>query len=217
MEEWHLDWTAIHDLVSRVVEAQREYRHSLKELEKFNAIASKTAIDQQVEERLDDLLRQVADIRLMTDGLSTAIAKQECQSNRISDLEREIKALSYALGILLKDSDSTTGDSTDDPPSAQLNKGSISLLEALAFESSKSGRPPLSSVKQQIVNHVSAKKELFYPAQIARELGLCSSYVSKVLQELEDGRCIKSVDNKGYRGRKLYQVTISVATPLCSK
>ena len=120
MEEWHLDWTAIRDSVNRVVEAQREYRHSLKELEKFNAIAS--------------------------------------------DLSR------YGL----------------------------------------------SPVKRKVVNHVSAKKELFYPAQIARELELCSSYVSKVFKELEDGRWIKSVDNKGYRGRKLYQVTIPVATPSVS-
>ena len=222
MKEWELDWTTIHDSISRVVEAQREYKHSLKELEELNAIAPKATIDQQVEERLNDLSRQVAGVRLVTDNLATAIAKQDafitieekCQINRIEHLERELKALSYALGVLFKDSGSTTGSPAGDSPGDEAaNKEATSLAGAIASDSSRYGSP---SVKQKIVNHISAKKELFYPSQIARELGLCVTYVSKVLQQLEDGRWIKSVDNKGYRGRKLYQVITPVATPPAS-
>ncbi|HAJ59585.1 MAG TPA: hypothetical protein DDW76_33515 [Cyanobacteria bacterium UBA11369] len=217
MKEWELDWTTIHDSVSRVVEAQREYKHSLKELEELNAIAPKATIDYLVEGRLNDLSRQVVDIRLMVHNLATAIAKQECRANRIDVLEREIKALSYALGIMLKDSDSITGGTARDRQGDKVNREPAGQKEAIAPNSSECGRLPLSPVKQQIVNHISAKKESFYPSQIARELGLCVTYVSKVLQQLEDGRWLKSVDNKGYRGRKLYQVTIPVAIPLCSK
>ncbi|HBE50255.1 MAG TPA: hypothetical protein DDW76_16015 [Cyanobacteria bacterium UBA11369] len=90
------------------MEAQRGYKHSLKELEEFIAIAPKATIDQQVEERLNDLSRQVAGVRLVTDNLATAIAKQDafitieekCQINRIEHLERELKALSYAPAYL---------------------------------------------------------------------------------------------------------------------
>lgn len=87
---------------------------------------------------------------------------------------------------------------------SQEQKVEFHPREELAVSQSTTGQ--YGAVAQRIVSHVQSKKEAFYPAQISRELDIPDCYVGKVLKDLEKKGMVRSLDNHGYTGRKLYMV-----------
>ena len=126
-------------------------------------------------------------------------------------MERQLDAVSHVVGLLSSENrelrEQLTALAATVGATAQAEKVGIAKEVSEALDDY--GFNQLPPVKQKILDHIARKRELFYPAEVARELNLCSTYVSKVLQDLEKAGWLKSVDSNGYRGRKLYKVVKS--------
>ena len=217
-------WQKVGELLRGATEAAKQleiardnYRLAIEALNQVNLIqppkeAGKPPLDRHTKQAASnpqDISMEVIRLtwesekyRLAIEKLTTDVQKLQEPIGEIESIKRQMQALCYSQGLLLKN-DPTPDSKGIKPPDTAAPSGHPAVSKLLEAFNTMS----LPPVKYKIVNYLRAKKEVFYPSQIARELSLCSTYVNKVLQDLESQGLVRSIDTKGYRGRKLYRVT----------
>ncbi|HAX78970.1 MAG TPA: hypothetical protein DCY88_24900 [Cyanobacteria bacterium UBA11372] len=196
--------------------AERSYQSLLEALNRINFIqlakeTDKPPSDRHTEQTVSayqelntqaiKLASEIEKHRLIIEKLTADVQKLQEPIGEIESIKRQIQVLSYSQGLSLKKD--PPPDSNAIKPGDVIVSGDRPVTSKLLGAFNTMSLPP---VKYKIVNYLRVKKEVFYPAEVARELDLHVSYVARIFRDLESDGFLVSIDTNGYRGRKLYKV-----------